>query len=202
MQKILHNIKKLLKHYQIWMLVLAVGLSALLLKNFPQLYKLSPSVEVIFTGEQNKDLEYQVYYTETSDEVFNEKQSVKKMIPAGKHQVTIAIPVSKIVKFRLDTGVQPGKVILSNLCLDGKEKIDIGYSDLIFRRIDKFSQDKKNLVINSNQNDPLLVYNKSLNLEGKYGIDWLMLIIVSFISFLISYQTVRCLVKFKILEKS
>ncbi len=163
---------------------------------------LSDKIIISFNSNAAKAVQYQVFYTEADGQKLNEKQSIAKNIAAGAQRVKIELPVPKIVKFRLDFGVAPGKVEISNLKLLGKNKIRLkDFNDFAFNsQIESKIIEKNKLTINSGQRDPFIIYKKELNFGSGLKIDWYILIILSTLSFLCAYKIVQYLAQFKLQE--
>ncbi len=157
-------------------------------------------LEVAFESQAQTDIRYQVFYTTASEQTFNQIQSVAQIVKSGRHPVEIVLPIEKIIKFRLDTGTRPGKVVISDLRIRGTHKLWFDHREFYQNQIDKFSAKDGKFYITSNQGDPYLAYKKELNLSGKIKIDWCRFIIISVLGFLSAYKFVQYLAKFK-LEK-
>ena len=191
------SIKKISKKHYI-QCGLAILLTGLVLYYTAELW-LSKNVVVSFNAEAEKDITYQVFYTETNGQSFNEKQSVRQNAKSGAQLVEIVLPIEKIIKFRLDIGSNPGNVEISDLQVIGSKKIELNYNEFDRRNIDKFEVKSGKLYLTSKHEDPHLPYKKGLNLFGKADkIDWCQLIIISVLAFLLMYKFVQYLSKFKI----
>lgn len=192
--------KLLRKHYI--QCGLAVVLTSLVLWFTSSLWY-QKAIIVSFDAIADKDIEYQVFYTEADGQIFNQKQSVRKTVKKGKSKVEILLPIEKIMKFRLDFGVIPGSVKFKNLQISGQKSIKIcEITDLRLNQIDKITKENDFFQITSNQGDPYIIYIKNLhlNLSASFLIDWCKLVIISVLAFLFSYKFVQYLSKFK-LEK-
>ena len=191
------SIKKISKKHYI-QCGLAVLLTGLVLYFISALWY-SNAIIVSFNAEAKKDITYQVFYTGESGQTINEKQSVKKPIKSGNQKVEILLPIEKIMKFRLDIGVQPGKVVISDLQVKGGKNVKLNYNDFGKNQIDKYEvKDGGKLYITSKQVDPYIWYKPELNLPAGMQIDWCRLIIISVLAFLLMYKFVQYLSKFKI----
>lgn len=133
-----------------------------------------PCIEVIFTSESNKEIEYQVFWTAARGQRFNELQSVRKKIPKGKHLERFILPIQKIGRFRFDFGVRPGQASVSNMVLGGENIQSLNFDDFSFHNIDSKKIEKNKLTIVSKQNDPLIIYQKPLEIVPKQSVDWWM----------------------------
>ena len=114
-------------------------------------------IEVVFTSELDRETEYQVFYTTEPGQRVNEVQSVKKKSSRGKHLERIILPIEKIVLFRFDFGVRPGRVSISDMALAGKNVQPLNFDDFSFVQIDSKRIEKNKLTIVSKQNDPLII---------------------------------------------
>ena len=195
------RIAKLQKDSSLLLFIMAVILSITALTLSSPLYETASKIEFSFYCEQNKDIEYQIYYTETANETFNGKQSVKQNISAGKHYVKILIPTNKIINFRFDIGSNPGTVELSNMALHGNTIKHLLPNDFRFVQIDKLSTQDNNIIITSNKTDPLMVYKQALNFEGAPQQDWCICAILAIFYTFFIYRLLAYIAKFKIIEK-
>ena len=131
-------------------------------------------IEVTFTSESDKEIEYQVYYTTEPGQRFSELQSVKRRSSRGKHLERITLPIDKIARFRFDFGVRPGLASVSNMALGGENVQSLNFDDFSFHNIDSKRLEKNKLTIVSKQNDPLIIYQKPLEIIPKQSVDWWM----------------------------
>jgi len=180
---------------------LTVLLTAIVLWLTTNLWVNGRSVVVKFTSLAEKNIQYQVFYTDTDAQRFNERQSVRQNVKAGYQKVIFVLPIDKIVKFRLDIGVSPEKVIISELKIKGERKILPDYNGFYQHQIDKYMVKDGRIHIESMQRDPFLIYKKSLNLSGVIQIDWCRFIIVLISAFLLMYKLVQYLADFKLRQQ-
>ena len=131
-------------------------------------------IEVIFTSQSDREIEYQVYYATEPGQRFDELQSVKKKSPSGKHFERVVLPIKKIARFRLDLGVRPGQVRVSDMALRGNNIQSLNFDDFSFHNIDSKRIEKNELTIVSEQNNPAIIYQKSLAMVPKQSVDWCM----------------------------
>lgn len=155
-------------------------------------------VLISFNSQLQKDIEYQVFYTESDDQRFNELQSVIKQVKAGNQTVEILLPTENIVKFRIDSGFKPGEVVISDLKIVGLHEIEPDYNEFEPINMDKYISENNKLYIVSTQADPYIIYKKDLHLSAGIQIDWYRLIIISVLTFLLMYKFVQYLSKFKV----
>ena len=193
MIKILDKLSR--KHY------IQCGLAVLLtciVLYFTSVLWLNKNIVVSFNANAEKDIQYQVFYTEDNGQNFDEKQSVKKKVKTGKQRIAIVLPIQKILNFRLDIGSVPGEVIISDLQAMGSRTLRLDYSEFNQRNIDKYEVKNNKLYVTSYQEDPYLPYRIKLNLPAGYHLDWFRLIIISILAFLLMYKFVQYLSNFKI----
>ncbi|MBP5343790.1 MAG: hypothetical protein J6Y85_01775 [Alphaproteobacteria bacterium] len=129
------------------------------------------NIYVSFNQGTDTDVKYQVFYTLSEEENFNESHSVRSQAEAMDSEVKIHIPETHISKFRLDPGTAPGQVTISNLKLLGDKEIELDdfnefrYSPDVE---DKIIENNKITII-SNKRDPYMVYLQPFNLnEGNF----------------------------------
>ena len=191
------KIKKMLPNKFMWVVLgVTVGLLALSVNLWSE-----PRFSVSFQTNLQKDILYQVFYTRKATDSFNEKMSVKQLVKAGQHEVTIDLPIHKVAKFRLDFGNNPGKVEISNLQLRGCSVVKFDdFSKFSFRNITKPKMEKNKLSFDCDHRDPYIIYKDKLALEAGRCIDFYALIILATLYFLIAYKVVRYLSHFKIEE--
>ena len=156
---------------------------------------------VKFQTNLQKDTLYQVFYTRKETDLFNVNMSIRKLVKAGRHEVEIDLPIHKVAKFRLDFGISPGKVEISDLQLRGRSVVKFDdFSKFSFRNIDKPKMEKNKLSFDCDHRDPYIIYKDKLALEAGRCIDFYALIILATLYFLIAYKVVRYLSHFKIEE--
>lgn len=154
---------------------------------------------VSFDSDSSKDLTYQVFYTTKPEQGFNEPNSVKHNVKAGKTHVKIDIPAREIIRFRLDLGSNPEKLIISNLALKGSQKLKFNnFNKFNFLHIDDKQIAPNQLIINTNHRDPYIVYKDKLSLTAKTLVDWHIFIILITFYFFVSWKLIKYLAKFKI----
>lgn len=149
------------------------------------------NIRVVFEAKNSKDLYYQVFYTDTEDGKFNEKQSVRKLVPAGINNFEIILPTENVVQFRLDFGVVPGTVFVSDLKLIGNTEVNIladEENQYLFNQVEEYKFiDGRDLRIISNQGDPYMIYKKDLGITPGVDINWTKLLQIAFGTFFIVF---------------
>lgn len=160
------------------------------------------NIQVKFHTEAAKDINYQIFYASKPDKSFSEAESVKKTVKAGKHDVKITLPARKIFKFRIDPGQNPGKVVLSDIRLEGRStlNIDDGNKFIYQNHIDDKKIEGGTITLVSSRNDPYLVYKEKFELKAGREIDFCLFVISLFFALFVSTKSVNYLAKFKILE--
>lgn len=157
------------------------------------------AVIVSFNADATKDLTYQVFYTTKPKLDFNEVNSVKYKVEAGKKHVKIVIFTHKIARFRLDFGSTPEKLIISDLVLNGRQKLKFDdFNKFNFLNIDNKQIEPNKLTINTNHRDPYIVYRDKLLLTAQILVDWHRFIILATFYFFVSWKLVKYLVRFKV----
>jgi len=148
------------------------------------------NIYVTYKVNGTKNLTYQVFYSDTTDDKFNERQSIKQVVPAGVQVVKIILPTQKVVKFRLDFGVEPETVYIANFGLVGDKIIKFDdFSNFTYHHIDEYTTVAEGdaLKIVSNQRDPYMVYKKDLGVTPGVDINWSKLLQIAFGTFFIAF---------------
>ncbi len=179
-------------------IIISTLITMILLYCSSGVYHKSSYIKVTFNVKQNKVIEYQIYYTTEKNQKFSEANSVKQQVLPGKKEVKITLPISQIEQFRFDFGINPGEVVLSDLTLSGKNKQSLDFKDFTFRRINSHTEKYGQLIISSNQIDPLMIYLKPIKIVASKGIDWYLFFILATVYFFIAYKIVKYLTKFKV----
>lgn len=180
---------------------LTISLTVIVLWLTTSLWINNRLIVIKFASLAEKDIQYQIFYTESDSQNFNEHQSVSQNVKSGYQKVKFVLPIDKIVKFRLDIGRQPEKIIISGLKINGRHKILPDYNEFHQNQIDKLIIKGRRLHIESMHDDPFLIYKKPLNLLGKIQVDWCRFIIVSTLTFLLMYKLVYYLADFKLRQQ-
>ncbi len=161
------------------------------------------SINVSFQADGNNEVVFQVYYTTKHSKSFDEQKSVKQAVDLKKRkQVSLDIPIKKIQQLRLDFGSRPGKLEIFDLYVNGKpvkfsKNIDAQFR---FYQIDDYRLSENRLLIDSDKDDPSIVFRQLYNIKAQRTVNVELLIIVSVVSFLLFYKLVNYLAKFKIQE--
>ena len=161
-----------------------------------------PVITASFDVVNEKPYQIQIFYTQKDGEIFNQTQSVKKKVGSGQQHVEINLPISHLKKFRIDFGDEPGKIEISNLNLNGKETKSLSFSNFNPNApILTYIPNENTTIIVSNAKDPFIVLKKTVNLDGRYTIDYCILtILICFFGFIFS-KSIGYLSNFKELEQ-
>ena len=157
-------------------------------------------VVVSFDAEAKKDIQYKLFYDETTAQRMNKHQFIEKNVKSGSQKVKILLPVSKLIKLRLALGDNPGNIVISNLRISGIRDIRLDYNEFDKHKIDKYEIINDKLHISSKRKNPYLTYAKNLNLVAKLRIDWSRLITIFVLVFMFAYKFVQYLSLFEIKE--
>ena len=183
--------------------VIAGLMTCVLMYISSNIYHKSPFIDVEFQTSQNKTITYQVFYTTDPKKPasFNEKQSVKKNVPAGLHTEHIILPTPKIAQFRFDFGEYPGEVNVLKIALKGKNKQVLNLKDFKFVNIDSQTVQNNKLILVSKQKDPQMIHQKPLKIKPFCPIDWCFFFGLLCIYGALSYALISYLSAFKISGK-
>ncbi len=130
-------------------------------------FSVKENITVTFNSYAEKDIEYQVFYTEARGQSFNGNRSVKKNVAAGKQTVEIELPIKYINRFRLDIGSNPGNVEISDIRLKGEKIVLLDNRNFSYSQdVAEHNTDNEKLHIKSIQSDPYIVYLRDIDLSG------------------------------------
>lgn len=154
---------------------------------------------VKFQTELQKDTLIQVFYTLREKDAFNAKLSVKQLVKAGQHEISMRLPISKIAKFRLDFEKDAGKVEISDLQIEGRSVVKFDdFSKFSFKNISQYQISDHKLSFISSHKKTYIIYNEDLKLKSIMSFDFYTLIILVILYFLILYKIIKYLPHFKI----
>jgi len=127
-------------------------------------------IYVTFEAQNERNVDYAVYYAEGAKDPFSGERKVIQKIPAGSHRVEFVLPVKNVARLRLDFGEKPGTVFVSDLRLEGNKSL----------KLDNFAKYKYNehiaehevtesggLRIISKKNDPYMVITGEIDVLQK-----------------------------------
>ena len=116
------------------------------------------SVSLTFTATTDKDVEYLISYTTEEDMYFNGKNAFTHPIKKGTAEYTIKFPVEKILSFRMDFGMDSGKMTIKNFKLVGAQEEDIS-SPMYYEMMGKIQVGENNSFIVDDKLIPALIYH-------------------------------------------
>lgn len=147
------------------------------------------NIRVTFHADSEKEIQYQVFYTDDNSGHFNEPQSVKKVVPAGSNCVKIVVPAEKIGRFRLDTGEFPGNLTLKNINISGDETV--AFSDFdnykYFNIKEHTANEDGSLTIVSDHGDPYIVTTEELDIYPSDDYNLLRMGLIAGGSFIVAF---------------
>lgn len=146
-----------------------------------------------FNAQSDKNIQYQVFYTETTEQDFNEKQSVKKYVIDGFQKVKIGLPIGKIAKLRLAFGSIPERLEISDIQMKGTDHLNLEYNEFVENEIDYSTIQDGKIIIYSYKNNPYITYKKDLNLVRNNRIDWCRLIIITVLALFFVFKLTKYL---------
>lgn len=147
------------------------------------------NVRVTFYADSEKDIQYQVFYTEDNSARFNEEQSQRLDVPVGSDFIKIVVPAKKIGRFRLDTGVNPGKLTIKDLKISGDKVVKFNdYSKYKYINIKEYIADEGNsLTIVSDHPDPYIITSEELDIQPGDDYDLGKMLLIFGGSFVIAF---------------
>ncbi len=137
---------------------------------------ISNCVSVSFNQNTTQPIEYQVFWTDDNHEKFSEHAQKKLTTKNNQTNVYIRIPNKKIKNFRLDTGIEPGVVEISDLKINGKS-LDLNNFNKS-ADVESFVVKNGKMIITSNKHDPYIVYKDIINANGSLSINYPIFIIL------------------------
>lgn len=156
--------------------------------------------EVFVEFLSQKDLELQIFYCTETDKTFTEAHSIRQQVQKGQKKAEIFIPgKSKITKFRLDTGTNPGRFVISKITINGKKSLNLNLKQFATYGVSSYVVDNGKGTVISTLQDPYLVYKGILDVIPGRRIDWLVLITFCVVSYFFASKIVKYLLDFKIL---
>lgn len=121
-------------------------------------------VVVTFTATLDKDINFQVFYTDEEGADYAEETSVKQAATPGTENYSIVLPAKHIYRFRLDFGEYPGKVAIKDIHLAGSQTADLNdFSRYDTNQIkDIVISEDGSLSFTSEEFDPYIAYKETL----------------------------------------
>ena len=144
-----------------------------------------------------KDFIAQVFYSD-GVVLMDEAHSVKQNVIAGESHINIEIPMQKVSKFRFDFGVHPGRVMVKDLALIGKDTIKLDTNKFKhFNETAEPNESGNEIVVMSEGNDPFMTYTEAFDVTEKTSVNWLMFLILLCVYGSVSYKVVNYLFRNK-----
>ena len=156
-------------------LLISVVLAALIAGSCYNLWHSVADIYVTFEAQNERKVEYAIYYAENAKDGFSGKRMIKKKIPAGSHRVEMVLPVKNVARLRIDFGKKPGTVFVSDLRIEGNKTVNL--NDFAKYKFNKHVDEHEitesgGLRIISKQNDPYMVITETFNVKPKDVYDW------------------------------
>ena len=152
---------------------------------------LQQGFSVLLDYEAQKPLGVQIFFSTDSAIPFSERTSVRKTIQEGKSKATIFIHTcSKIAKFRIDAGEEPGRFVLQNVRLLGRSEVVLDLDKFSPRNIEHYNVTAGEATFVSTHRDPYLVYREPILIEGCFHIRWSRAIIVTLFALYLAFVVV------------
>ena len=144
------------------------------------------NIRVTFHADSEKDINYQVFYTDASNHYRNTELHT---VPAGSNCVKIVVPTEKIGRFRLDPGSNPGELTLKNIKVSGDETVEFNdFDNYKYMNIKEHTADEDgSLTIVSDHGDPYIVTTEELEIYPGDDYDWLRMGLIAGGSFIIAF---------------
>ena len=115
-----------------------------------------------------KDLDFQLFYTQDLNKNFNETESIKTKIEAspGFKKIYFDLKkVEKIEKLRIDLGEFPGELSIKIIKISGNKKIELNPKTILnfFKNeIENMKIVNNRLLVSSNSKDPYIILDSNL----------------------------------------
>lgn len=127
-------------------------------------------IYVTFEAQNERKVDYSVYYGENAKDVFSGKHTVKQKITSGSHRVEMIIPAKSVARLRIDFGNKPGTVFISDLRIEGDKTVKFNnfakykYS----KHVDEHEvTERGGLRVISKKNDPYMIITDSFNVKQR-----------------------------------
>lgn len=149
---------------------IAAVLAALITGSCYNYWHSKADIYVTFEAQNERKVDYAVYYTEGAKENFNGEKKVVQKIPAGSHRVEFVLPVENVAQLRLDFGSKPGTVFISDLRLEGNKtkKLNNFTKYRYNKHIDEHEiTEAGGLRVISKKTDPYMIITEKFNIKKK-----------------------------------
>lgn len=161
---------------------------------------LNKNITISFDTKLSKDVNYQVFYAEEKNMGFDAEHSVKKFFKAGNYKVKFVLPVQKIAKLIINIGINPGRVEISDMQINGATSVKLDFNKFNKVDIDDYDVDGDSVKLSSSGKIPYLSYESEQGLLAdmpRAQVDWCRLVIISVLIFLLMNKFVQYLSKIK-----
>lgn len=147
-------------------------------------------IYVTFEAQNERKVNYSIYYAEDAKDNFSSERIVRQMVLAGSHRVDVVLPIDKIARLRLDFGVKPGTLFISDLRLEGDKTLN--FNDFNKYKFSKHVEEHEltksgGVRITSEQNDPYMIVTEKFDVKRKdeyngqrIGIIWGLSFVIAF----------------------
>lgn len=149
-----------------WVASIAAILSILFLHD----WYAQTGIYLSFDYQIHHPIEFEVLYASESSDKWDEKaHAVSKRVNKTKGHLKFFLPVSHLERLRIDPGSKATHVVLKNMTLTGDRVIELTKDKEAFRgvNIPTLNIRDNEIRLASMHRDPILVYNKPLNLDTK-----------------------------------
>ena len=146
------------------------------------------NITVSFNQKSNQPIQYQVFWTDSNNEKFSEHAQKKYTTTENQKHVSIRISNQKMKNFRLDTGIKPGIVEISDLKINGKSLDLNNFSKS--KDIESLVVENNKMIIKSNKHDPYLTYKENVNINAVKSVNYPILIMLLCFWLAVSYGVV------------
>ena len=155
--------------------LISAVLAALIAGSCYNLWYSVADIYVTFEAQNERKVEYTIYYAENAKDSFSGKRMIKQKIPAGSHRVEMVLPVKNAARLRLDFGKKPGTVFISDLRVEGDKIVNLNnFAKYKFNKhVDEHEiTESGGLRVISKQKDPYMVITETFNVKPKDVYDW------------------------------
>ena len=147
------------------------------------------NIRVTFHADNDKDINYQLFYMDENSKWFNEPQSVKQIVEAGSSSVKIVLPTENVTRVRLDFGQIPNKVTIKNFKISGNKTIEFtDFDKYNYNQINSHTTNKDgSLTIISDKKDPYMITTEKLDIHPADDYNWLRMGLIAGGSFIVAF---------------
>lgn len=147
------------------------------------------NIRMTFQSDSENDILYQVFYQTIENKQYTEKYSVRQTVKAGENDVEILLPTDSVKGIRLDFGTFPGTVKVKGIKIEGNTVVELkDFDKYQYYKIDSKKIDEDGLLtIVSNQNDPFMYTDRTLEIYPGDDYDWLRMGLIAGGSFIVAF---------------